>query len=233
MYANTLFMCVCFEPQGCQLLTGGTDRRVAYWEAGSGNLARELEASKMGAINGIDISNDGELFVTGGNDQLVKLWRYQEGIYTHMGLGHAGAVTCCKFSPDRRYLVSACAAGSVIVWNMPEAYLEKKPASAKETVSSPKNLQEELHLPLADKEEKKGAGDRPRRLPAAPSKEEKISAMDTSRGSVHSCCPCDTQRSDKTTSSNSNKTKCCRPPDNLPTRTTSKDFVNSGGGDRK
>lgn len=42
MYANTLFMCVCFEPRGCQLLTGGTDRRVAYWEAGSGNLAREV-----------------------------------------------------------------------------------------------------------------------------------------------------------------------------------------------
>lgn len=45
MYANTLFMCVCFEPLGCQLLTGGTDRRVAYWEAGSGNLAREVLSS--------------------------------------------------------------------------------------------------------------------------------------------------------------------------------------------
>lgn len=46
MYANTLFMCVCFEPRGCQLLTGGTDRRVAYWETGSGNLAREVSPTR-------------------------------------------------------------------------------------------------------------------------------------------------------------------------------------------
>ncbi|RVE40500.1 hypothetical protein evm_014849, partial [Chilo suppressalis] len=51
---------------------------------------------------------------------MVKLWKYQEGIYTHMGLGHAGAVTCCRFSPDARFIVSCCAAGSIIVWRVPE-----------------------------------------------------------------------------------------------------------------
>ncbi|XP_053607314.1 cilia- and flagella-associated protein 52 isoform X2 [Plodia interpunctella] len=106
MYANTLFMCICFEPLGCQLLTGGTDRRVAYWETGSGNLARELEASKVGAINGLDITQDGSLFVTGGNDQMVKLWRYQEAkvpicsTRRYMTLGHAAAVTSCLFCRD-------------------------------------------------------------------------------------------------------------------------------------
>ncbi|XP_037293640.1 cilia- and flagella-associated protein 52 [Manduca sexta] len=240
MYANTLFMCVCFEPRGCQLLTGGSDRRVAYWETGSGNLARELEASKMGAINGLHITQNGELFVTGGNDQMVKLWKYQEGIYTHMGLGHAGAVTCCRFSPDARHVVSCCAAGSIIVWNMPEQYIQKdQPASGRQSVrESPKTLQEELKLPLSDKPTQKASGDRPNRIPAAPNKVEKIQAMDTSRSSVHSCCPCEvTARSDKSKKSTPPATggsKCCRPPvaDNLPTRTTSKEYV-SGGGDRK
>ncbi|XP_061712868.1 cilia- and flagella-associated protein 52 isoform X1 [Cydia pomonella] len=259
MYASTLFMCVCFEPLGCQLLTGGTDRRVAYWEAGSGNLARELEASKVGAVNGLDISADGQLFVTGCNDQIVKIWKYQEGIYTHMGLGHAGAVTCTKFSPDRRFVVSACAAGSIIVWRTPEIYLQpekpSQPSSAKQTQDQerqegqkkPQSLQDELRLPLSDKpeqEKKKASGDRQHRVPAAPSKVEKIEAMDTTRSSVHSCCPCDTVRSGasggagtgpKRSPADSGK-KCCRPADktnNLPTKTTSKEFVSSGGGDRK
>lgn len=239
MYANTLFMCVCFEPQGCQLLTGGSDRRVAYWETGSGNLARELEASKVGAVNGLHITQNGELFATGGNDQMVKLWKYQEGIYTHMGLGHAGAVTCTRFSPDARYIVSACAAGSIIVWRVPEQYIHKEttpPKSKQTSATSQKTLQDELRLPLAEKATHKAAGDRPY-VPAAPNKTEKIEAMDTTRGSVHSCCPCDdTARTDNSKKTDKTKPptgiKCCRPPDNLPTRTTSKEYV-SGSGDRK
>ncbi|XP_026729144.1 cilia- and flagella-associated protein 52 [Trichoplusia ni] len=239
MYANTLFMCVCFEPQGCQLLTGGTDRRVAYWETGSGNLARELEASKVGAINGLHITQNGDLFVTGGNDQMVKLWKYQEGIYTHMGLGHAGAVTCTRFSPDARYIVSSCAAGSIIVWKVPEQYIHKTPPKpVPQKALSPKTLQDELKLPLNEKPSYKASGDRPY-VPSAPNKTEKIEAMDTHRSSVHSCCPCDaTARSDNTKKSTPKQpaAKCCRPPgpgDNLPTRTTSKEYVSGGSGDKR
>ncbi|KAJ0177488.1 hypothetical protein K1T71_007497 [Dendrolimus kikuchii] len=213
MYANTLFMCVCFEPRGCQLLTGGTDRRVAYWETGSGNLARELEASKVGAINGLHITQNGDLFVTGGNDQMVKLWKYQEGIYTHMGLGHAGAVTCCRFSPDARYIVSCCAAGSVIVWRVPEQYVRNEEQSSARQSNKlgepPEGLEQELHLPLEEKQIQKASGDRHHRIPAAPTKK------------LHGRQPLPT----KTT-----LLPCA--PHNLPTRTTSKEYV-SGGGDRK
>ncbi|CAB3248280.1 unnamed protein product [Arctia plantaginis] len=238
MYANTLFMCICFEPQGCQLLTGGTDRRIAYWETGSGNLARELEASKVGAINGLHITQNGELFVTGGNDQMVKLWKYQEGIYTHMGLGHAGAVTCTRFSPDARHIVSSCSAGSIIVWKVPEQYIRTAGQTPQKKITSPKTtLKEELALPLQEKPVQKASGDRQLHVPAARGKVEKIEAMDTTRSSVHSCCPCEapTGRSDDSKKSSASKpgTKCCKPPtDNLPTRTTSKEYV-SGGGDKK
>ncbi|KOB69311.1 Uncharacterized protein OBRU01_11549, partial [Operophtera brumata] len=324
MYANTLFMCVCFEPLGCQLLTGGTDRCVSYWETGSGNLAREvsahraarlsaadgrhgpvrvvlgdrqtlarevsahkaarlsaadgrhgpLEASKQGAINGIHVSRNGELFVTGGNDQIIKLWKYQEGIYTHMGVGHAGAVTCCRFSPDSRYIVSCCAAGTVIVWKVPEVchctvtwvgrrdVLPLQPRLAlhrqllcrrdRHRVEGARGMSlychmgvghagavtccrfspdsryivsccaagtvivwkvPELRLPLGAAAQR-AAGDRAHRLSAKPSKEEKISAMDTSRGSVHACCPCDTARTDpsNTTPKSTASKTCCRPP---------------------
>ncbi|XP_048482828.1 cilia- and flagella-associated protein 52 [Plutella xylostella] len=166
LYANTLFSCARYEPGGCQLLTAGSDRRVACWETATGTLARELEASKVGAVNGLDISYNGELFATGANDQMVKLWKYQEGIYTHTGLGHAGAVTCLRFSPDMRYIVSCCAAGSIVIWKMPAEYIPKTP---------PPTPASEISL----------------KLPSAPSKDEKIEKMNTSRSSVHACCPCE------------------------------------------
>ena len=72
-------MCVQYYPTGVQVLTGGSDRKIAYWEILDGSLVRELEGSKSGAINWLDISHDGDVFVTGGNDQVVKLWKYCEG----------------------------------------------------------------------------------------------------------------------------------------------------------
>lgn len=69
-----------YYPSGVQILTGGSDRKVAYWEVLDGSLVRELEGSPTGTINTLDISPDGEYFATGGNDQIIKLWRYQEGI---------------------------------------------------------------------------------------------------------------------------------------------------------
>lgn len=72
-------MCVMYYPTAVQILTGGSDGKISYWEVLDGSLVRELEASSAGAINSLDISPDGVLFVTGGNDQIIKLWRYQEG----------------------------------------------------------------------------------------------------------------------------------------------------------
>lgn len=79
LFANTLFMSVRYYPTGVQILTAGADRKLAYWEVLDGSLVRELEGSRSGSVNSLDISPDGSLFVTGGNDEIVKLWKYQEG----------------------------------------------------------------------------------------------------------------------------------------------------------
>jgi WD40 repeat protein len=56
-------------------VTGGSDRKVAYWESFDGVQIRELEASKSGTINGLDIDANGTLFVTASSDKLVKVNR--------------------------------------------------------------------------------------------------------------------------------------------------------------
>lgn len=64
---------ICFGAQEVQLITAGTDRRIGYWEIHDGSLIRELDASRSGSINGMDITNDGQAFVTGGDDEIVKV----------------------------------------------------------------------------------------------------------------------------------------------------------------
>lgn len=76
IFANTMFQAVCYLPDECQLITGGTDRKVGYWEVYDGAQIRELEGSKTGSINGIDISPCGRYFVTGGDDRVVKVPQY-------------------------------------------------------------------------------------------------------------------------------------------------------------
>jgi WD40 repeat protein len=64
---------VCYGAKECQIITGGTDRKIGYWECCDGKVIRELEGSKSGSINAMDVSPDQNYFVTGGDDKLLKV----------------------------------------------------------------------------------------------------------------------------------------------------------------
>uniref|UniRef100_A0A2K5ILM4 Cilia- and flagella-associated protein 52 n=1 Tax=Colobus angolensis palliatus TaxID=336983 RepID=A0A2K5ILM4_COLAP len=117
--ANTLFQCVCYHPEEFQIITSGTDRKIAYWEVFDGTVIRELEGSLSGSINGMDITQEGVHFVTGGNDHLVKVWDYNEGEVTHVGVGHSGDITRIRISPGNQYIVSVSADGAILRWKYP------------------------------------------------------------------------------------------------------------------
>ena len=55
------------------MITSGTDRKICYWEIFDGSMIRELEGSKSGSVNAMDISREGSQFVTGGDDKLIKV----------------------------------------------------------------------------------------------------------------------------------------------------------------
>ncbi|KAF3687519.1 Cilia- and flagella-associated protein 52 [Channa argus] len=117
--ANTMFRTVCYHPDEYQIITSGTDRKVAYWDVYDGSAIRELEGSKSGAINGLHISQDGKHFVTGGDDKLVKVWNYMEGVVTHMGTAHGGSITSVKICSNNRTLISTSADGAIFRWRFP------------------------------------------------------------------------------------------------------------------
>jgi len=77
----------------------------------------------------------GKYFVTGSSDQTVKVWLYNEGVPTHVGVGHAGVVTNVRVSPDGRYLVSTSVDGGIFLWRFPHESDTKPPSSRCSTVS--------------------------------------------------------------------------------------------------
>ncbi|KAG9343876.1 hypothetical protein JZ751_013262 [Albula glossodonta] len=117
--ANTMFKCVCYHPDGYQIITSGSDRKIGFWEVYDGTAVRELEGSLSGSINAMDISQDGAHFITGGDEKLVKVWKYTEGEVTHVGVGHSGSITSARICPSGRYIVSTSLDGAVLRWRFP------------------------------------------------------------------------------------------------------------------
>uniref|UniRef100_A0A673CZF3 Cilia- and flagella-associated protein 52 n=1 Tax=Sphaeramia orbicularis TaxID=375764 RepID=A0A673CZF3_9TELE len=119
MTANTLFRTVCYHPEEHHIITSGTDRTVTYWNVYDGSTIRELKASQSGPINGMHISQDGKHFVTGGNDKMLKVWDFMEGVVTHVGIAHGGTITSVQICTNNRILVSTSEDGAILRWKFP------------------------------------------------------------------------------------------------------------------
>lgn len=121
IFAQSSFRQVRYRPDEAQILTVGTDRKVAYWEVFDGSLIREVEVAAAGAVNTLSISADGENFVVGGEDKILKLFGYKEANRTHIGTGHSGKITRCQICPSQRFIVAGCSDGAVYRWAYPSA----------------------------------------------------------------------------------------------------------------
>ncbi|XP_048410762.1 cilia- and flagella-associated protein 52 isoform X1 [Stegostoma tigrinum] len=117
--ANTLFKCVCYHPEEYQVITSGKDRKIGYWEVYDGSAIRELDGSLSGSVNGMDITMNGDFFVTGGEDKLIKFWGYNEGEVIYIGIGHSGTVNRIKISPSVKHIISVSSDGAILRWKYP------------------------------------------------------------------------------------------------------------------
>ncbi|CAK9834368.1 Cilia- and flagella-associated protein 52, partial [Anthophora retusa] len=116
---NTMYMATCFVPNGVQILTCGTDRKIAYWETLDGSMVREVEGSMNSTLNTISISQDGQYFLTGSDDCIVKLWEYRTANVVRIGLAHAAPITACAFAPNSQVIITVGADGTIIIWKNP------------------------------------------------------------------------------------------------------------------
>ncbi|KAL4465728.1 hypothetical protein ABPG72_015129 [Tetrahymena utriculariae] len=139
LFESTLFKQVLYHPEESQLLTTGSDRKITYWEIYDGQAIRMLDGSEEGEVNALSITKEGEHFVSGGEDKLVKLWGYDEGIKYYSGTGHSGAITRLQISPDQRTVVSVGAEGAIFIWKMPEEVVHARADNELPTISKEKH----------------------------------------------------------------------------------------------
>jgi len=115
----TVFKSVLYHPEESQILTASASFKIGYWDAYDGSPIRVVEGGNA-AMNALDVTPDGEKFVSGGADRLVKLWEYDDGLVCGTGKGHSGEVSCVKFSPDLKKIVSVGKDGGIFIWKAPK-----------------------------------------------------------------------------------------------------------------
>ena len=93
LFESTMFKQVVYNPDESQLITAGSDRKITYWDCYDGQAIRMLDGSDSGELNALAIYAQGEHFISSGNDKIIKLWDYDEGITYFQGIGHSGNVT--------------------------------------------------------------------------------------------------------------------------------------------
>jgi WD40 repeat protein len=119
LFESTMFKNLAYAPDESQLLTTGSDRKVAYWDTFDGQAIRVLEASDEGELTTLCMAQSGSHYVTGGEERLLKLWDYDKGVAEYLGVGHSGSITCAAISPDQSFIVSTGAEGAILIWTMP------------------------------------------------------------------------------------------------------------------
>ena len=79
LFESTNFKQVAFHPDEYQLLTVAADGKVDYWDKFDGQIIRKLDGNEHGGVNTLAITEQGEHFITGGEDRAVKVWSYNDG----------------------------------------------------------------------------------------------------------------------------------------------------------
>lgn len=125
IFESTVFKSVAFHPDDSQMITVGTDRKVAFWDTFDGQPIRALEGSESAEVNATAISRSGSHYVSAGGDALIRLWDYDQGLCKFIGKGHSAAINAAAISPDQKTIVTVGTEGAIFIWEVPEGVQER------------------------------------------------------------------------------------------------------------
>lgn len=80
---------------------------------------------------------------------LLQVWNYLLGNQTHVGTGHADAVTAVRLSPDNRHIISVSSDGGIFRWKNPyftQPLQESQPPTRRSSRSSLERVEEQRGL---------------------------------------------------------------------------------------
>jgi WD40 repeat protein/predicted Ser/Thr protein kinase len=115
---GTRVSAAAFCPDSRLVLLGGQDGRLLLMETDGRTEARNLRYPTGHRIQAVDISPDGHVFATGGDDGLGRVWDAATGRLLRMFGRQRGAVASVAFSPDGRKLATSGEDAPVRVWDI-------------------------------------------------------------------------------------------------------------------
>jgi WD40 repeat protein len=110
---------------GQQVVSGGYEGRLIWWDRESGASVREVEAHAKG-IRDVAATADGAMVASVGDDMVCRLWDGASGEKRHELRGHApqtphhfpSMLFTCTFSPDGQYVATGDKVGHIVVWEV-------------------------------------------------------------------------------------------------------------------
>jgi WD40 repeat protein len=107
---------LAFHPARPELLAiAGGNGLLAVWQIAPGGTLHRLFQQRVGKVCGIDVSPDGQVLVTAGEDGTARVWALEGGRQL-AALEHAGAVNMALFHPNGQAIVTASSDGTTKLW---------------------------------------------------------------------------------------------------------------------
>lgn len=121
--------------QGLALVSASQDKIMKIWELPTAAKLHELAAGGGGEdflvekakvvvvahskeVNDVVVSPNNKLIASGGQDKLVRIWKFPQGDLLGECTGHRRGIWCVAFSPTDQVIASACGDGTVRLWNL-------------------------------------------------------------------------------------------------------------------
>ncbi len=105
--------------EGVEFLSTGADRVIKRFRQDAPGPLR-LFVGHTGVIQSVSFSPDGKRFVSGGNwpegDKTLRVWDVQKGTEI-LKIEHPGQAAMVLYSPDGKYIASACGNMNAYIWN--------------------------------------------------------------------------------------------------------------------
>lgn len=113
---------LCFSSDGKYLFTGDCAGNIKQWDFEQ-YLLVDSHKSHRGCVSTLDFSPDGSLMVSGGYDNLIKFYTFDNNRLLERNISdtftsrvHMGEVSKVKFSPDGQLVATASHDGSIALW---------------------------------------------------------------------------------------------------------------------
>ena len=105
-----------WSPTAQRVAQASIDNNVwlSYWISAGGQRLRGHEAP----VRDVDWSSNGQMLVSGSDDETVRIWDEASGEQIAILEGHTGAITSVSWSPDERLLASGSSDGTVRLWGV-------------------------------------------------------------------------------------------------------------------